>query len=101
MSPFLQCCLALICAVPVHHAVAQTENLSAPANDRTKAPASAALEYVSSFSDYRAYHEQAIRSWREANDTVGQIGGWRAYARESQAPEAGSTATPAPPGAKP
>lgn len=25
--------------------------------------------------------------WRDANDTVGRIGGWRAYAREAQAPE--------------
>jgi hypothetical protein len=24
--------------------------------------------------------------WREANDLVGRIGGWRAYAREAQAP---------------
>ena len=25
--------------------------------------------------------------WREANDTVARIGGWRAYAREAQLPE--------------
>jgi len=31
--------------------------------------------------------------WREANDRVGRIGGWRAYAREANAPDA-SVATP-------
>jgi hypothetical protein len=27
-------------------------------------------------------------SWRQANDTVNRIGGWRAYAREAQQPNA-------------
>ncbi len=26
-------------------------------------------------------------AWRQANDAVGRVGGWRAYAREAQAPE--------------
>jgi hypothetical protein len=28
-----------------------------------------------------------VGSWREANDTVNRIGGWRAYAREAKPPE--------------
>ena len=42
------------------------------------------LEYQSSFSTCRAYADQPIISWRNANDTVGKIGGWRSYAKEVQ-----------------
>lgn len=38
----------------------------------------------SSFSDYRPHDAQALESWREANERVHAIGGWRAYAREIQ-----------------
>lgn len=34
---------------------------------------------------YRPFSDQEVMSWRDANDTVGRIGGWRAYAREAQA----------------
>jgi hypothetical protein len=40
-----------------------------------------------------------VGSWREANDTVNRIGGWRAYAREAkqpQSPPPATTGTPAP-----
>lgn len=42
------------------------------------------LEYQSSFSTYQSYTDQPIISWRNANDTVGKIGGWRSYAKEVQ-----------------
>jgi hypothetical protein len=42
---------------------------------------------------YRRYDEQPGPGWREANDTVARIGGWRSYAREAQ-PAASSPATP-------
>lgn len=41
-----------------------------------------AVKYTSPFSKYRAYRDQPVQSWREANDRVGRIGGWRAYAKE-------------------
>lgn len=40
------------------------------------------LQYSSAFSDYQAYKDQPVQPWREANDKVGEIGGWRAYAKE-------------------
>lgn len=54
----------------------------------------------SAFEGYRAFAEQELRPWKEANDEVGRIGGWRAYAREAQgavaeAPAAASAAQPA------
>jgi len=37
--------------------------------------------------DGRAPADKPV-SWREANDTVARIGGWRVYARESRPPDA-------------
>ena len=42
------------------------------------------LAYRSSFDAYRMHREQAPADWRGSNNTVGAIGGWRAYAQESQ-----------------
>ncbi|MFM9966992.1 MAG: hypothetical protein ACKVQK_01115 [Burkholderiales bacterium] len=42
------------------------------------------LVYQSTFSSYRGFAEQAVQDWRESNDNVGRIGGWRSYAREAQ-----------------
>ncbi|MFA6903253.1 MAG: hypothetical protein WC236_09235 [Gallionellaceae bacterium] len=49
-----------------------------------------ALPYQSVFGAYQFYQEQPVSSWREVNDEVEKIGGWRAYAREASANE-GST----------
>ncbi len=40
------------------------------------------LQYSSAIGAYQTYADQQVQSWREANDRVGQIGGWRAYAKE-------------------
>lgn len=40
-------------------------------------------KYESALSDYRAFADEAVVSWREANDTVRRIGGWQAYSREA------------------
>lgn len=45
------------------------------------------LQYVSPLRAYKPYADQAVESWREANDRVGRIGGWRAYAKEAQTGE--------------
>lgn len=45
------------------------------------------LQFKSAFSDYVPYSEQAIESWRKANDTVAEIGGWKTYAREAHQPD--------------
>ena len=46
----------------------------------------AVVDPAAVFSAYRPYADQQVSSWREANDEVGRIGGWQAYAREAQAP---------------
>jgi hypothetical protein len=39
--------------------------------------------YRSAFEGYQPYSDEKTVDWKQANDTAGQIGGWRAYARES------------------
>lgn len=42
------------------------------------------LEYRSALTGYRPYAEGKIQPWKETNDTAGEIGGWRVYARQAQ-----------------
>ena len=41
--------------------------------------------YASAFEGYKRYADQPVQSWQAANELVARIGGWHAYARESQA----------------
>ena len=49
------------------------------------------LSYRSALSGSEAYKEQSVQPWKAANDKVGEIGGWRTYAKEMRqtAPAAG------------
>jgi hypothetical protein len=56
-----------------------------PLDAQAKVPA---LAYESSLATYRRSSNDKPLSWREANDNVARIGGWRVYAREAQQPAA-------------
>lgn len=82
-------------------ALAQT----APPEPAGRAPAAQALPYTSAFESYRSFAADDVGDWRKANDTVREIGGWRAYAREisggapapagaESAPRSGTSETP-------
>ncbi len=60
-----------------------------------------APSYRSSFSRLRSLGDDQPLSWREANDAVARIGGWRVYAREAQQPDATSSGADAPTAPKP
>jgi len=45
------------------------------------------------FQQYRGWRDEPLQDWREANERVGEIGGWRTYLRESQ--QVGNGADPA------
>ena len=49
------------------------------------------LAFQSTLAGYQRHAEQPVGSWREANDTVNRIGGWRAYAREARQLDAPAT----------
>ena len=65
-----------------------------PLDPKARVPA---LTYESSFSQYRRLGDEKPVSWREANDTVARIGGWRVYAREAQQPDPAPGSKPAEP----
>lgn len=71
-----------------------------PAPASAPVPADAALPYHSLSDDYEPYADQNLIPWREANDNVGRIGGWREYAREAR-PQSGSSPASAPASAAP
>lgn len=53
------------------------------------------LPYRSALDGYRPFADQTVGPWTESNATVGQIGGWRAYAREAQGGQAAPVNGPA------
>lgn len=53
--------------------------------------------HASSLAQYRRMTDEKVGSWREANDNVGRIGGWRTYLREAQQPDAPASAPMAKP----
>ena len=59
--------------------------------------ATARADDRSAFDGYRPFGEQPVAPWRQANDTVRDVGGWRAYAREAQAQAPAPAPVPASP----
>lgn len=52
----------------------------------SEATGTAPATYRSAFEDYQPYTDEKLINWREANDNAGRIGGWRAYAKETELP---------------
>ena len=46
------------------------------------------FQFHSVFTQYHMFTEQPVLPWREANDDVGKIGGWRYYAKEASQSDA-------------
>jgi hypothetical protein len=42
------------------------------------------VNYNSAIADYQKFSDEKVLPWKAANDKVGEIGGWRAYAKEAQ-----------------
>ena len=63
----------------------QTAADAAPtASDRN---AETALPYRSVFNGYQKFSDEPVAPWQQTNATVEKIGGWRAYAKETQQPD--------------
>lgn len=86
----------------VQPALAQTPSKTSSASATSRAdplePAAtvAPLIYRSAFQGYRPNTEAEVGSWKEANDRVGSIGGWRVYAKEAQTPDVPASPASAP-----
>ena len=70
-----------------------TYSQTSPVQVKTIAPIE--LRYASVLSAYQVYADEPIQPWREANDRVGRIGGWRAYAKEIRTGEQAKETPPA------
>ena len=82
-------------ALPAQAQSASRISAPDPLDAKAKVPA---LVYESALAGYLRMAEVKPTPWREANDTVTRIGGWRAYTREAQQPETPPPSpTPSPP----
>lgn len=58
------------------------------------------LPYESVFKDYQTHKDVPLLDWKASNEAVRAAGGWKAYQREAQAPDApDAPLSPAPSGA--
>ena len=69
---------------------AQSPSLPSPPRPDPADPAAAvpAMVYQSVFGQYQRPSADKAIPWKAANDEVGRIGGWRAYAREANPADA-------------
>ena len=80
---------------------AQVQAQTAPATGPTRAdpldPKAQvpALRYESSLAQIRRTIDDKPVAWRDANEAVARIGGWRVYAREAQQPDPAPSTQPA------
>jgi hypothetical protein len=91
LRPFFACCAGLLTWGTAG---------SAPPDPLDAKAAVPTVVYPSAFKAYRRLDDARPVPWKQANDTVERIGGWRAYAREASQPDAPASApaatTPAP-----
>ena len=87
--------LAAITLAAVTAADAQTTAPPAQASDpATPLAAVPRAVHSSAFAGSRRHAEPAPIAWRDANDTVTRIGGWRTYAREAAEPSTPAASIP-------
>ena len=53
----------------------------------TSASSEKSVDSPSVFDGYKPYTDEPLGNWKAANDNVGQIGGWREYAKQAQQPD--------------
>ena len=78
--------------------VAATAYLLSGATMAQTVPA-ATVNYISPIAAYPPFADDKVAPWKASNDQVGQIGGWRAYAKEASKVQ--SEANPSLPPARP
>lgn len=88
---------SLFAALTVQAQPAAKADRPSPLDPQASVPA---LNYESSLSRNRPIGDEKAVPWRDANNTVARIGGWRVYAREARQPDASPTAPAAAPNEK-
>ncbi len=57
--------------------------------------AASALTYRSALDGYQPFTDEKLVPWKESNDNVGRIGGWRVYAKEASDSNVAPSTAPA------
>jgi hypothetical protein len=81
----------LLLSISLAHAQSSSETVSTVQNNT--ASVAPFIQYRSVFIQYQGFNEQPVLPWRETNDAVGKIGGWRFYAKEASQPDAADKST--------
>jgi hypothetical protein len=76
-------------------AVAALAAMAQPAPGEALAAAPPVLTYKSALEGYRTFTDEKPIPWKEANETVRQRGGWRAYAKEAAGSNSAGAGQPA------
>ena len=92
MNPYLPVTWLAVLGALAAAAQAQT----APAAHAAMPAPAAAPGWRSAFDGYQPFSDEKTLSWRQANDTVQSVGGWRAYAREAAQPASAAASASAP-----
>lgn len=95
MHRYLVMAWALPIAVAAPLACAQAEAGHSRPDPQDAKASVPPVSYESPFANYRVLSDDKPTSWRESNDTVGRIGGWRAYAKEAEDAKPAGEAGPA------
>lgn len=80
--------VSLFAVLPVawaQHTMHPTPAASPPRDPADPSARVPSIVHRSSLTGYRSVVEIETGDWRAANDTVGRIGGWRAYSKEADA----------------
>jgi hypothetical protein len=93
MSQRLSLLLGALIALAARGVFAQPASASPPAASHV--PQAQAVPYRSAFEGYQPFTEEKILPWKQANDTVRAIGGWRTYAKEASEPVSKGDQAPA------
>ncbi len=90
----LMCVLLALATLPQAYAD-NKRDVSPPVvtDPEASTPRLSVPEYRSPLSDYKPYQESDSPGWKQVNDRVGEIGGFRVYAREAFEPEEGPADT--------
>jgi hypothetical protein len=89
------CCAATLLAAAAQAQPARPATAAAkpdPLDARAPVPPATHLPALRA---YRPAGDTPVGSWKDANDTVTRIGGWRVYLREATQPEPAAAARPA------
>jgi len=69
--------------------------LSPTAGAQQPPQAPSPLPFQSGLEGYKRFADQPVGPWKQINDEVGRIGGWKTYAKEAREPK--GEASPPPP----